>query len=891
MSRVVGRLTLLGEVHRLLAQGESVTLVGPAGIGRSALLDALAPELVGTVLRAGGAPAERSLPYAALQDLLDQLPGPLPSALVGATGRLVGSEADRAAVACALRDLLDRVATAEEPVVLLLDDAHWFDEDSLCSLDYARRRLDGRLRVVATTAADADRGLAGWHRRDVPPLEAPETLDLLAAHGLPVHIAHRLHVESGGVPALALALAGAVGARPSLLGRPTPLPASVERVARSRFLGQDQEVRVTLGYAALLHRPTVRHLERAGRRHAEEHVRAAERAGLVARCGDTIRFSPPALRRIVVDLAAEACRDDLHLELAEAAPSVAERLRHLALARPRPDAAFARELAAAAAEAGSRGARELATELLVLAADRASCECAEERAEWLATAVETGAHGNHAELVHRALVELLAGEATPAQLVRVRVALLELAGSGATAMDEVLTTALADAGDDDGLVAMVLLQRARVALMESSPVTAELHAERAVRLLRRTAPPGDLAAGLTTLAVATRWTGRGDHDALLAEARALPWPAGPTLVHLTPAYTAARFALYDDRLDEAWSAFRGMLGRGDRGAGMDQVHLLRCLVEVGSRTGRCAETMEYADRAARIAEDFGLDPHPGWFVSALAELAGGDLARGRALAERGAAAAEERGDVRYLQRHLLLLGSARLRSGDAEGSRTALERLRSLESAGGSCDPTVNRWQPELVTALVLLGRVDEAEEVLDAARRQLDGRAGTAGVAAQLDRAEALVTGARGDVDGALMLVDRSEKVCRDLGLRIDAGRALLARAHLERRRRRHAAARAVLERAAELFGTLRAAPWLAQVAAEATRDAAPGETGSVAGALTATEARVAAEVARGASNREIAERLFLSVKTVEATLTRVYRKLGVRSRTQLATRLVPSD
>ena len=99
--------------------------------------------------------------------------------------------------------------------------------------------------------------------------------------------------------------------------------------------------------------------------------------------------------------------------------------------------------------------------------------------------METGALGNHAELVHRALVDLLAGPATPAQMVRVRVALLELAGSGVAAMDEMLTAALADAADDDCLVATVLLQRARVALMESHPAVAGRHADRAVRLLRR----------------------------------------------------------------------------------------------------------------------------------------------------------------------------------------------------------------------------------------------------------------------------------------------------------------------------------------------------------------------------------------------------------------------
>ena len=125
------------------------------------------------------------------------------------------------------------------------------------------------------------------------------------------------------------------------------------------------------------------------------------------------------------------------------------------------------------------------------------------------TAVETGALGNHAELVHRALVDLVAGPATPAQMVRMRVALLELAGSGVAAMDEMLTAALADAADDDWLVATVLLQRARVALMESRPAVAVRHADRAVGLLRRSGEPDDLAGALTVLAVATRWTGTG----------------------------------------------------------------------------------------------------------------------------------------------------------------------------------------------------------------------------------------------------------------------------------------------------------------------------------------------------------------------------------------------
>jgi DNA-binding CsgD family transcriptional regulator len=358
------------------------------------------------------------------------------------------------------------------------------------------------------------------------------------------------------------------------------------------------------------------------------------------------------------------------------------------------------------------------------------------------------------------------------------------------------------------------------------------------------------------------------------------------MIHVSPAYMAARFAFYDDRLDEAWHGFLGMLAQVERGAGMDQVHLLRCLVEVGSRMGRCAEVTAYAARASHVAEEFGLEPHTGWFIAGLAELAGGDLGRARTFAERGVLAADEAGDNRYLQRHLLVLGQALLRSGEADAARTALERIRGFEATEGIGDPSVNRWHPELVSGLVALGDLAEADLVLDAARRSVDGRLGTDGVSAQLDRAEAELVGARGDVDGALTLLDRSEKVCRDLGMRIDLGRSLLTRAHLERRRRRAAAARSALHAAEALFAELHATSWLVQVRGELARGAGTVPSG-LEELLTETEARVAGEVARGASNREIAERLYVSVKTVEATLTRIYRKLEVRSRTQLAAKL----
>ena len=905
MSRVVGRLTLLSEVRVLLGRGLAVALHGPAGIGRSALLDALeeqaaAPGPRPLVLRAAGSPAERSLPFTALQDLLDQLPPELcglPDSRPGRPAERLASglstDALRSVLCAEFRSLLEDLS-ADRPVLVLLDDLQWIDPDSVCVIGYGRRRLPGRVGLVVTVGPGGEPvDLAGVHALEVPPLDAGDTIELLGRHGLAAHLAQRVYAESGGLPSVALALCGAIGEHPSLLGRPTPLPTAIERVLRSRFHSQDEQVRQTLARAALLHRPTVRQLERAGRIDAEHDLRVAAAGGLVDRTDDAVRFVPPVLRRVITDATPALRRAELHRELAVVAPSAAERVRHRALADPRPDAELARELGVAAQESAAAGGRELATELYLLAADRSPAELAAARVEWLATAVETGAPGNHVDLVHRALRDFLELPATAAQTVRVRLALPELAGSGVAVMDEVLTAALADAGDDDRLVAMVLLQRARVALMGSRPEEAARGAERAAGLCRRAGDRPGEAAALTTLAVASRWTGSGRHDSHLAAALALAPasdPAPPGMTHVSSAYIAARFALYDDRLEEAWSAFLSMLAHVERGAGMDQVHVLRCLVEVGARLGRCREALGYAARAAAVGEEFGLDPHTGWFITALAELAGGDLSTARRLAERGAAAAEERGDTRYLQRHLLLLGQAHLRSGDALAARAALTRIRDIEASHAISDPTVNRWQPELVSALVALGSIAQAEDLVTEARRSLDGRGGTDGVGAQLDRAEAEVLAARGDVDGALVLLDRSAKVCADIGMRLDLGRALLTRAHVERRSRRAAASRAALAAAEACFADIRARSWLAQVRAERTPGPVTATDDPMLGRLTDTEARIARLVCQGASNREVAERLYLSVKTVEATLTRIYRKLDVRSRTQLVTLLVPA-
>ncbi|MEV4352473.1 LuxR C-terminal-related transcriptional regulator, partial [Actinoplanes sp. NPDC049596] len=493
-----------------------------------------------------------------------------------------------------------------------------------------------------------------------------------------------------------------------------------------------------------------------------------------------------------------------------------------------------------------------------------------------------------APLAGRAAEAVIAGGAPAGHRVRARVVLLDLAGQGIAEMGEMFAAALAEAGDDPALLAPVRLRLTWAAFLTGDPDAAEAEAGRAVDAARRAGDPTTEAMALSILAQIQRLRGEPGWPRTLEQALALPATPAPDWLHYGPRYMAARFAMVGDRLDEARDELLKLLvvAEQDR-IGEARVEVLRSLSEVATRAGRCREALRYAHRAVRAAQHAGLSPGPTWHTAAVAELAGGSLAAAAGFARRGVRASEQEGDTLYLRRNLHALGQAELRAGQTRSGVAALRRLRELEAESGGTDPMIVRWPGDLAGGLAALGEHAEAAAMLDEARAAARRLGDHPGLSGYLDRATAVVLSESGQAESAVRLSAAAAQHFAQLHQPIEQAHALLVQGSAERRRRRYAAARVAIGAALAIFLAADAKPWAEQTERALARtesNSAPLDLG-----LTSTELRIAALVRDGASNREIATALFLSVKTVEATLTRIYRKLGVRSRTQLSSRLPP--
>jgi DNA-binding CsgD family transcriptional regulator len=782
-------------------------------------------------------------------------------------------------------------------VLLVLDDVQWLDAESAELIGFAMRRRPGpRVRVLAAERRPGRRRAvrlcpAPVVELAVPALGADDLTALLESRGLPCRTANRLHEVSGGNPFLAIALGAALPPGPAW--RPTPLPEPVRALLRERIAALPAEVTETLLVAALATEPTATVLIRAGREDADRELRKAAAAGAVELAGAAIRFTPAALAEVLAEDAGSAARAAVHDALAGAAVDGADAVRHRALRSGRPDAAVARSLAAEAVRSASAGFGRTAAELYLLAADRCPHALGAQRLDWLIEAAGAAAAAGAPALAGRAAEAVLAAESPRGHRVRARIVLIDLAGQALAEMGEMVAAALVEAGDDPALVAPIRLRLTWTAMVGGDSGAAALEAGRAVRAARLAGDATTESMALGALAQVQRLRGEPQWSATLQAALALPAIEVPGLLHLAPRYMAARFAMVDDRLDEARAALLRLLANAEQDrTGEALVEVLRSLSEVATRAGRCRDALRYAHRAVAAAQQAGLSPGPTWYTAAVAELAGGSLAAAAGFARRGVRSSEQEGDSLYLRRNLHALGQAELRAGQTRAGVATLRRLRELDVSFGAADPLIVRWHGDLAGGLAALGEHAEAAEILVEARAVARRLGAAPAVTGYLDRATAVVLSESGQADSAVRLSAAAALHFERLHQPIEQAHALLVQGGAERRRRRYAAARVAIGAALAIFLRAEAKPWTEQTerALAGTSSAAAGTPVPELG-LTSTEARIAALVRDGASNREIATRLFLSVKTIEATLTRVYRKLGVRSRTQLSSKLLAGD
>lgn len=358
-----------------------------------------------------------------------------------------------------------------------------------------------------------------------------------------------------------------------------------------------------------------------------------------------------------------------------------------------------------------------------------------------------------------------------------------------------------------------------------------------------------------------------------AERRPLDWR--PSFIH---AYVARAL----DRVDEARERFlgvrRNLEERGDEGS-LPFLLLLMSETETWAGDFRLARALaEEAIEAATSTRQPEMEVAARLAV-ALADAHLGNLPEARDVAARMLAAGRSLGSPPLIHLTATVLGHAELSIGRAEAAVEALDPIPELLAEAGLGDPAQYRFLPDLVEALVELGDLDRAEAVLAPfeSRAEALGRGWPRAVSA---RCRALLLAALGDGSAALGALDRAEELHTALPYRFDHARTLLVRGRIHRRRKEKGAAKQALDRAAETFAQLGASAWLERTRREIERIGIrpPAPT-----ALTPTEARVAELAATGMTNREVASAAFISPKTVEAALARVYRKLGIRSRAEL--------
>jgi DNA-binding CsgD family transcriptional regulator len=343
-----------------------------------------------------------------------------------------------------------------------------------------------------------------------------------------------------------------------------------------------------------------------------------------------------------------------------------------------------------------------------------------------------------------------------------------------------------------------------------------------------------------------------------------------------------RRLLYAGELDESRSAFEAAHETAIEQANEpSRLAALLNLSELEIRAGNWDRAGELAREGHEIVEQLGLEQSQSGllYARALVDAHRGEVESSRREAERAVALAEDVKSEIFRIQALAVLGFLELSRGDADSARRNLDGLLERLYEAGYRNPSFCPMLPNAIEAAIGTGDLDDAERLA----RELAAAADSPWATAVHARCRGLVAAARGDLGGAVAVLEHALEKHEALPMPFERARTLLALGSVRRRARQRRAARDSLEAALAVFEELGAPLWAEKARDELARIA--GRTR--AGHLTATESRIAELVSDGRSNKEVAAVLFVSPKTVEYHLGRIYEKLGVHSRTELAHRL----
>jgi DNA-binding CsgD family transcriptional regulator len=727
-------------------------------------------------------------------------------------------------------------------------------------------------------------------RLTVPPL-TPDELDQLLRSRLRLSVPRsqlaRLHRECGGNPLYALEIGRALQQQGAVWepGGPVPVPDSLGALLRARLQSVPSDVRELLLAVSALSEPTVPLVGRAVGAAVDASLAEAVRAGMVELDGARIRFTHPLLGSVLLSDSPPAAIRTLHRRLAGLVDESEERARHLALGAEVPDEGVAAELEEAARTVRRRGASSAAAELCESARRLTPAGRDDDRNRRTLKAAEYHLDAGSTRRSRALLEELVAG-LPPG---RTRAAALQRLGwvryheDSWTVAAGLFEQALGEAGGDARLEATISLDSCLASLLSGNVQAAQGHADAALAQAERLGEPALIAQAMAMTGSVGFLMGNGVAAELMHRAVEMETWGRPRPTLEQPSVALGVLLKWADDLEGARSLLEGAYRRAvDEGNDRSLPFLLFHLAELECWAGHWPLAERYAEEGHRIAVQAGQEAGSAFSLYALALVGAlrGEVDRADAAAEEGLELARHAGAEPARILLLSVLGFIAVSRGDFAQAARRLGPLLEAAQSVGVFEPGVLHYLGDGIESLVMendLATASTLTERLEERGREL-GRAWAQAVGA---RCRGLVLSARGDQAGAGRSLDKALEHHARLAQPFELARTLLVQGIALRRDRRKRAAREALERALETFESLGAPLWA---------DRARVELGRIGGRapssldLTPTEERVAELVAGGATNQEVAAALFLSLKTVEWNLSRIYRKLGVRSRTELA-------